>query len=250
MKKCFFFFFSTVLFCVLAWSAMAADKITQDMADFDSFYAAALFFTSNENRTSSKKAMKQLDAQWAAFKKILSRNFPHDRPSRSDLAIINQMIEDAVRNTRLNARPSEVYEILKGVRISFFHLRKRNSIDYYLDYLTKFYLSMEPIFITAIYKKPETFTNETIQVMTTRLSEAAKDWHQATMAHFDQRLFSFSAAREESRKELVNKVTESISRLKTALDAQDRLVILQEIASVESNFNKLYFLFGDTQISD
>jgi len=245
MKRCCQFIFAAVLILGWAQTAAAAGRLVKDMVALDRIYIAALSLTGEENKLVAKKIIKQLETQWLTFKKCHLSDFREDRSAKVDFAEINQMIEDAARVTRLNGRLSEVHEILEGVRIIFLHLRNRNSIDYYLDYLTRFHISMETIMLIVKSKNAETLTGDNILAVKIQSSKAMQAWKEATKADFDRALFLFTLDRETKRKEYMENMTESLGRLRQALESDDRVAIVSAALSAQANFDKLYALFGD-----
>jgi hypothetical protein len=247
MKRHFLFIIGIILILEMASTVFAAGRLEKDMVAFDKVYVAALSLTGDDNRTITKKIMKSLEQDWQTFKKNHFPDFSDDQSAKIDFAEISQMIDDAARIARLNGKLSEVQEILEGVRINFLHLRQRNSIDYYLDYLTKFHESMEPMVALARGKTPETLTSGNISTMRIEFSECSQDWQETLKAKFDASLFSFTEDMDIKRKGYLNSGTETLDRLRQALESENRAAIIQEAAAVQANFTGLFFLFGSLE---
>jgi hypothetical protein len=247
MKRYFLFIIGSFLILEMASMSMAASKLEKDMVAFDKVYVAALSLSGDDNRTMTKKVMKSLEQQWQTFKKNHFPDFNDDQSAKIDFAEISQMIDDAARIARLNGKLSEVQEILEGVRINFLHLRQRNSIDYYLDYLTKFHESMEPMVAQAQGKTQETLTSGNVSTMKIQFSECSQDWQEALKAKFDNSLFSFTEDMEAKRKGYLSSGTEALDRLRQALESENKIAIIQEAEAVRANFAQLFALFGSLE---
>lgn len=245
-RRCFSIFLAVL---ILSWAqtAVTAGRLVKDMVALDRIYIAALSLTGEENKLVVKKIIKQLETQWFSFKKYHLSDFREDRSAKIDFAEINQMIEDSARITMLNGRLSEVHEILEGVRITFSHLRRRNSIDYYLDYLTEFHISMEGIILLVKSKNAETLTGDNILSMKIQLNAAMQAWNEATRAKFDSGLFLLTPDSETKRQEYIKNTTEDLDRLRQALKNEERAAIIAAALSAQANFDELYALFGNTE---
>lgn len=245
-------FTATIILCAVLYlfvssDVQAAGRLEKEMADLDKIYIAALKVTAVDDKVMSRKVMKALETHWFSFAKKHLHDFADDNSTKVDFAQIHQMIEDAAQITRLNGKLSEVHEILDGVRIIFFHLRQRNSIDYYPDYLMKFNESLEPIAAIARNKTPETLSGGNIATIRRQFDEFAQNWNGVIKAHFDAAIFSFTGDMNAKRKEYIAKETEAITRLQQALGNEDRAAIIREAATISANFNNLYNLFGSTE---
>jgi hypothetical protein len=245
MKRCCLLIFIAVLILGVTPTASAASKLVKDMIALDRIYIATLSLTGAEVKTRSKRLIILLVGQWRSFKKSHWHDFPEDRLAKVNFAEINQMIEDAARMARQNGNPAEIHEILGGIGITFLHLRQRNSIDYYLDYFTKFQESMEAMMMITKSKNRETLNGDNICTMKIRFRESMKYWNEAIKAPFNRELFSFSAARETKLKEYISNETQDLGILRQALENEDRAAIIQGADAVWAGFTRLYALFGD-----
>jgi hypothetical protein len=247
MRKYFFIILWICLIsCISGW-VQAAGTLEKDIAALDRVYIAALTVTAADDRIMSKKVMKALETHWFAFAKKHLPDFADDNSTKVDFAQINQMIDDAAQITRLNGKLSEVHEILDDVRIIFFHLRQRNSIDYYLDYLMKFDESLAPITAIVRSKTQDTLSGSNIAALKLRINDLSQDWNEVIKAHFDAAVFSFSVETDAKRREYIIKETESLVRLQQALGNENKTAIIQEAAVIQDDFNHLYALFGSTE---
>jgi hypothetical protein len=245
MRKYFLFAWGIVLFLSAAIPLHAAGLVEKDMAAFDKVYIPALALTSQTNKTAAEKAMKLTVEQWAIFKKKHANTFNKNQSDKADLAIIDQLITDAERIVRVNEKTDEAHEILEGVRNTFLKIRERNSIDYYIDYTTKFHEPMEVIVLTAKGKTPETLTETMLLKIKDNFKVAQQDWENLQKASFDPALFSFDAKKDAQRQEYIKAETEAMSRLKSALESSNKGSIIKAAMGIKPNFVNLFLLFGD-----
>jgi hypothetical protein len=247
MRKCFYIILSIALISCISASAFAAGHLEKEMADLDRIYIAALSITASDNRAMSKKVMKALETHWFAFAKKHLPDFAADNSTKVDFAQINQMIDDAAQITRLNGKLSEVHEILNGVRVVFFHLRQRNSINYYLDYLMKVDEALGPIAAIVRSKTQDTLSGSNIATIKLQFDEFSRDWNEVIKARFDAAVFSFTPDMDAKRREYIVAETDSITRLRQALENENKAAIIMEVATVSDSFNSLYALFGSIE---
>lgn len=245
MKKCFLLILGIVLILSTALPVEAASPLEKDMAVFDRAYITALVSTSQGKRISSKKAMERTMDEWATFKKNHANDLRKTTADRADLVIINQMLSDARRIVRQNGRLDEAHIILDGVRDVFLKIRKRNSIDYYLDYITGFHKPMNNVVLTAKGKTSETLTDPMVSKIQYNFKAASQSWENLQKASFDPELFSFDAKKEAQRLACIKAETEALNELKKALDKDDKETIIKAAANIKSNFDNLFSLFGD-----
>lgn len=245
MKKYFLLVLGTVLFLSAAASLPAAGLLEKDMAAFDKVYIPALALTSQGNRAIAKKAVDLTQAEWKIFKKKHAPAFNKSKADKADLAKIDQMISDAERTVRLNGKLDDAHEILEGVRNTFLLIRQRNSIDYYIDYTTRFHEPMEAILLTAKGKTPETLTEAMLLKIKDNFKMARQDWENLQKASFDPALFSFSAEKDAQRQGYIKAETEAMSKLEKALEGGDKGEIIKASMGIKSNFVSLFLMFGD-----
>jgi hypothetical protein len=245
MRKYCLLFWAILLFFSAALTALAAGQLEKDMAAFDRVYIPALALTSQDNKAAAKKAIALTKAGWGVFKKKHAGAFKKSKPDKRDLAIIDQMITDAERTVRSNGKLAEAHEILEGVRDTFLAIRKRNSIDYYLDYTTRFHEPMETIVLTAMGKTADTLTDAMLRKIKSNFSIAEPAWKKLQSAAFDPVLFSFDAKKDAQRLDYIKAEAEAMGRLKIALDSGDKGAIIKAAPGIKSNFMQLLLMFGD-----
>jgi hypothetical protein len=245
MRKFFLLAWGIVLLLSAAMPLQAASILEKDMVAFDKVYIPALALTSQTNKAAAEKAMKLTVEQWALFKNKHAETFSKNNTDKADLAIIDKLIADAERSVRVNEKTDEAHEILEGVRDALLRIRERNSIDYYVDYTTKFHEPMEAIVLTAKGKTPETLTEAMLLKIKDNFKVARQDWDNLQKASFDPALFSFDAKKDARRQDYIKAETEAMSKLKNALDSDDKGSIIKAAMGIKSNFVNLFLLFGD-----
>jgi hypothetical protein len=139
----------------------------------------------------------------------------------------------------------KAHEILEDIQIVFMKLRKRNNIDYYIDYLTEFHEPMEAIVLTVKDKTPETLTNGDIREIQISLNEALPIWGKIENLKFDEKLFGFAADKTIKMKSYVQGESGALNRLKQVIASKDRKLIIQASVAIKSNFANLFMMFGD-----
>lgn len=245
MKKYIFFVICSFAVGVAGSVVWAASSTQREMVALDKIYIVALAATNQGDREMSEKSMKMLATQWQSFKKKNLRAFNRDKKAGADFAAIGKMIDTAARIVKQNGNLNDAHESLEGVRITLMHLRKRNSIDYYIDHLTKFHEPMETAVLLAKSKTPETLSSEDIRMIKDLLVQSRQDWEMIKNADFDRILFSFSAEKDARRKEYIEAETKALHSLTQVLEGEDKAAIIKATMAIKPNFAKLFVLFGD-----
>ncbi|PKN71009.1 MAG: hypothetical protein CVU54_03245 [Deltaproteobacteria bacterium HGW-Deltaproteobacteria-12] len=245
MRKYFLLASVIGLFLSASLPLLAAGQLEKEMAALDKVYIPALALTSQANKAAAEKAVKLTADQWTQFKKNNAAIFSKNKADQADLAIIDQLMADAERSVRVNEKTDEAHEILEGVRNTLLKIRERNSIDYYIDYTTKFHEPMEEIVLTAKGRTPETLTDTMLLKIRDNFKVARQDWKNLQNASFDPALFSFDAKKDARRKAYIQAETEAMDRLKNALEGGDKGSIIKAALGIKPNFVNLFLLFGD-----
>ncbi len=245
MRKYFLLGLVAISFLITATPLPAASLLEKDMADFDKVYIPALALTNQTNKVAAQKAIALTIAQWESFKKKHAGDFRAHKDDKADLATIGQIIVDAENILKLNGKLEDTHEILEGVRNTFLTIRKRNSIDYYIDYTTKFHEVMEIIVLTAKGKTAETLTDIMLLKIRDNFQVAQQNWKNLQSASFDPELFSFSVEKDAQRKDYIKAQTEAMSKLQKALDDEDKGAIIKAAMGIKPNFVSLFLMFGD-----
>lgn len=245
MKKILLFTLGTMLFLTTAIPLSAASRLEKDMVAFDKAYIPALALTSQTNKAATEKAMKLMVAQWSVFKKKHAKTFNRNKADKANLAVIDKLISDAEHIVRENEKTDEAHEVLEGVRNTFLKIRERNSINYYIDYTTKFHEPMEAIVLIAKGKTAETLTEEMLLKIKDNFKVAQQDWENLQNASFDPALFSFSAEKDAQRLGYIKAETEAMNKLINALENGNKGGIIKAAMGIKPNFVSLFLMFGD-----
>ncbi|MGV8058150.1 MAG: hypothetical protein AB2L12_09030 [Smithellaceae bacterium] len=245
MRKYFLLTLGIVLFLSTALPLLAASRLEKDMTAFDKAYIPALVLTNQGDKAASEKAMKLTMAQWLVFKKRYAKFFNKKKADKEDLKVIAIMIADADRTIKFEGKLDDAHETLEGVRNTFLKIRQRNSIDYYIDYITKFHKPMEAIVFTAQGKTAETLTDPMLLKIKGNFKVAKQSWQKLQNASFDPALFSFSAGKDAQRLSYIQAETETMNKLGKALEGGDKGEIIKAAMEIKSNFVSLFLMFGD-----
>jgi hypothetical protein len=245
MRKYLLLALGSLLFFSTSMPLLAASRLEKDMAAFDKAYIPALALTSQGDKEASEKAMKLTMAQWSVFKKRYAKFFTRKKADKEDMKVIAIMIADADHKIKSEGKLDDAHETLEEVRNTFLKIRKRNSIDYYLDYTTKFEVPMEAIFLTARGKTAETLTDAMVLKIKDNVKIARQNWGNLQNASFDPALFSFTAKKDAQRLGYIQAETEAMNRLEKALGGGNKEEIIKSALGIKSNYVSLFLLFGD-----
>ena len=245
MKKFIIFVFNFIMILMVSSVVLAATVLEKDTVALDKIYIVALSVTNQDDLNMSQKAMKLLVPQWQSFNKKHLRDFSHDKTAKADFAKISRMINDAARIVQQNGQLNDAHESLEGVRNTLLTLRKRNSIDYYIDFLTKFHEPMENAALLAKGKTPETLSSENISMIKNLLAECLRDWEAVKEAKFDADLFNFPPEKDKKRQEYIEAETQALDKLKQVLEGENKEAIIKTTMAIKPNFAQLFIMFGD-----
>lgn len=245
MKKLLLFVLGTLLLSSTALPLSAATRLEKDMVAFDKAYITALALTSQTSKTAAEKAMKLTADQWAQFKKQHAKTFSKNKADKAALTAIGKLISDAERIVKENEKTDEAHEVLEGVRSAFLKIRERNSMDYYIDYTTKFHEPMEAVVLTAKGKTAESLTEEMLLKIKDNFQIAQRDWEKLKNASFDPALFDFSAQKDAQRLGYIRAETEALNKLQSALESGNKGEIIKAAMGIKPNFVNLFLMFGD-----
>lgn len=235
------------VFAVLlsAAAAVANETLMKDFAAFDRAFIPPLALTNQEKLNPSKKSMMFLKENWAAFKGKHYEANPKDAQWKADLDKVESSIREAGRIIETGRNLMEAHERLEEIRYAFMALRKRNSMDYYLDHLSEFHEHMEAIMHTATERDAGSLSPKDKEYLGKECTQASGIWDRIQGLPFDAALFGFNDQRLAEMKDLVRKESEAIGRLKTALGGSDNALIIKSAKEVRPNYANLYKMFGD-----
>ncbi|MBN2038977.1 MAG: hypothetical protein JW864_02980 [Spirochaetes bacterium] len=224
----------------------ARQYLLTDFVNLDKSYVPALFLTNKEKSDPSKKAVGRLITEWVSFKgKYYDFNKDDEQWSR-DFDTVEQSIRAAEKIVSSNGDLIEAYEILKNVRHTFIKTRRRNNIEYYIDYLTDFHSPMDHITAQVMGKKPEALTGKNIDEIKEALPEAKRLWEALKNAEFDEDLFVFNKDKVKEMQKLVLAVTKNLEELESAVKSKpDKAKIIELSLSTGESFSFFFMLFGN-----
>lgn len=223
-----------------------SDKFISDFVCFDRAYIPALFLTNMDKLNPSKKAMENLKTEWASFKGKYYYYEKDDTKWTKDFDKVEESIMLADKIISSGNKLIEAHEILENVRYTFLEMRKRNNIDYFIDYLTEFHDPMEHIVLRAKGKIPKTLKDNDIEFLEKSFPEAADKWNALKNAGFNNDIFHFNDERLTNMKDVIIAETKAMDALKSALNNKsDKANLIKNAVGIKKNFVLLFELFGD-----
>ncbi|MBW1848278.1 MAG: hypothetical protein JRG81_15420 [Deltaproteobacteria bacterium] len=222
------------------------DTLINDFVKFDKAYTPALFLTNLEKLNPSKKSIAKLKEEWSSFKGKYYEYYKEDPQWSRDFDKVDQSIMEADKIISSNGDLIEAHEALENIRYTFIKTRRRNNIDYYIDYITDFHDPMEHIVLRAKGKTPETLKEEDIEFIENSLPEVLKLWDAIKSAKFDKDLFFFNEEKVKKMQGIIKAETMALEDLKGALKNKSaKENIIKKAIGIKKNFALLFKLFGD-----
>jgi hypothetical protein len=245
MKKLYLIIRLLTLICIcLLFSTCTKKDIQKDFASFDRVYIPALSMTNQGEKEQSKTTMLSLKENWKAFKDKYYKYNSKDSQWEKSFNDVDQKIIQADEIVNSDGNLSKAHESLEGIRTIFMELRKKNNMDYYVDYLTEFHEPMEAIVLTVKGKTPDTLTNADIEKLQKLLPDALSIWNRLDSAKFDKSVFGFSDEKSELMRKHIKQEFESLNKLKDSIVSGDKKMIIQSAMGVKPNFVNVFLLFG------
>jgi hypothetical protein len=226
-------------------TGFATDDLMKDFVSFDRAFIPPLAFTNQEKVKPSKKGMGILKENWTTFKARHYEANPKDPQWKKDLDGIEERILRAGRIVASEKSLMEAHEILEEIRYVFMNLRKRNGMDYYIDHLSEFHGHMEAIMHTASERDAGSFTTKDGEYIDRECGQAVKIWERIQTLPFDKLLFGFDDQKVAAMRDLMEKETQALQRLKKALEGEDKARIIESAKKIRPNYAQLYKMFGD-----
>ena len=138
MKKILVLVGISILFLTTAASAGSQTDLIKAFVSFDQAFIPPLAITNQEKVKPSKKAMAILNQNWSHFKAAYENHNPADPDWKKDFDYADAQIKKANATVNSGKDLFSAHETLESVRIQFMELRRRNKIDYYVDWLCFF----------------------------------------------------------------------------------------------------------------
>lgn len=223
--------------------------MARDMVLFDRMYIPALMLTWQGQRTSASHALAELAVHWRGFRARYDDFNPDDSYQDSDFDFIQLMIAEARDMVDQGEDLTEAARILGGVRSVFLRLRRRNSITYFLDYLTAMYEPVKTIHRAAQDQTPESLTIAHVDEMRVALPEALRMWKKVARTSFNSELFGFDQERETQlyacialEEKALHQLQEILATIKTLANEAR---IIDTALQVRQGYDRVLRLFGD-----
>lgn len=223
--------------------------MAHDMVLFDRMYIPALMLIWQGQREPASHAIAELAAHWRAFRTRYTSFNPDDVYQDSDFDFIQLMIAEARDMVNQGEDLTEAARILGGVRSVFLRLRRRNSITYFLDYLTAMYEPVKTIHRAAHDQTPESLTIAHVDEMRVALPEALRVWKKVARASFDAELFGFDQERKTQLHACIALEEKALHQLQEILASIKTLAnearIIEAALQVRQGYDRVLQLFGD-----
>jgi len=223
-------------------------ELLNDFVTLDQAYVPVLFLTNMEKLNPSKESMQRLNQVWSTFKDKYYTYNSDDSQWKKDLDKIDQIVREASGIVTANGNLIAAHETLEEVRYTLFDTRRRNGIDYFVDYLTDFHDPMEHIVLRAKGKTPQTLTDDDIADIEESLPHTMALWHKVINANFDKALYGFDGDKYDQMQATIQAETQSLEELKSALNEKsDKEMIIKKSMGIKKNFAQLFSMFGNFQ---
>jgi hypothetical protein len=227
----------------LSASAVLAD-IVKDSAALDKAYIPALALTGQNEPEKTRAAMDKLKAAWAVYASAHRQHKAADEAWNKGFADIDSVITKADAIVARGTNVTEAHDNLEQVRIILMQLRRKNGIDYFVDYQTAFHEPMEAIVLAVKGKTPATLNTQDVDKIRGLIPPLDARWSALQNARFDPQQFGFDSARSAKLQQLIGAETQAIAGLKTALAEPDKAALIERAAAIKPPFAQMFMLFG------
>jgi hypothetical protein len=229
---------AVVFISCAAFSARAADPVTDAMQDAYAPYRAALFKTNSASQADAQQAITQAQQSWGR----LSARFgaappaPYDRDAAfaASLAEVSKVYARAAEQIAAN-QLAAAHETLEHARDIMAEVRRRNQVIVYSDHMNAYHAEMERVINegSKALAQPNgipqlTASAGVLGYLAGRLTTEAPDTYTKN-AEFTS---------------LAKAVQQSVGDLQAALLAQDATAAKAAIQKLKSPYGKLFLKFG------
>jgi hypothetical protein len=238
---------STLLLSIASAQEPSADKhaaLLTDFAAFDRAYVPALALTKRGTLPQCRPAMGRLKVAWQELSDKHADSVPSDPTWKTDFGQVAQLIEQAEQRLAEDDQ-QEAHEQLEGVRELLMKARRRNGIDYYLDYLTIFHDTMEKIVMPATAKAEKgdrQLSPAELAEMRSLLQQANQEWQTVTQTALPTGLFPVESA---AARKMIQAEQRALRALEDALNHGDEKSIISAAQAIKPPFARLFMAFGD-----
>lgn len=221
------------------------DVVLREMVALDRVYIPVLAFTSQDKLEASRKSMKRLVQGWDDFKTNTLDMHKLDPLWDEDMDKVENYIRVAEDIVHQGVSIKSAHDELEHIRNVMLHVRERNDMDYFPDYLTRFHESMEAIVLTVKGKTSEQLTDAQVNEIKLEVEKAYLLWQDVISAKLEPKLFGFSPQQMIQIEKLKLDELRAIEELQRALVSGDNDNIISYGVAIKPVFAKLFMMFGD-----
>lgn len=221
-----------------AFSAFAADAVTDAMQAAYGPYRVALFKTNSNSQSEAQLAMTQAQQTWGKLATQFGSKppAPYDRDTAfaASLADVSKVYAKAAEQVAAN-QLTAAHETLEAARDIMAQLRRRNQVVVFSDHMNAYHSEMEHVLIDGgkTLALPNGMQQLTAQV--------------GALTYLSKKLSSEAPVNYSSNSEfaeLLKAVDKSVLDLQAALFAQNASAIKDAMGKLKVPYSKLFLKFG------
>jgi soluble cytochrome b562 len=236
---------TVVMGMALLLMGLNSGTLLDDFARFDKAFIPPLSLTNQEKVEPSRKAMGILNEEWGAFKSKYYDANPEDARWKESFDRIGAQIDKADRIVADGKDLIQAHEALEEIRVITMDLRKRNDMNYFIDPLTEFHVSMEELSHFGADNTPDLVRDKDLEHLKGVAQQAADLWQAIQQADFNADTFGFSEEKTAKMQELMKAEADALNNLMPALQRGDKAAAIQAAKGVKAPYARLYTMFGD-----
>ncbi|MFH1826356.1 MAG: hypothetical protein ABH823_03605 [bacterium] len=226
------------------------DQLLRDMGQLDRLYVPLFVFTNLHKQRESELAFERFNKQWAGFyakyhglvltygENITDKYWPED------LETINKSI-GSIESFVAQGWLTDANRQLRQIRLVFMDLRRRNSLDYYLDSLITFQDAMDEVLV--FLRGKNRLSDRDLDQLREVFRIAQGSLIEAENVEFDFGPFGFDEEKKEAIRKRIREEQKLLAGLAAALSSANIDKIFQSSLELKPNFMVLYKAFGDFQ---
>ncbi|HUX38114.1 MAG TPA: hypothetical protein VMV44_09470 [Rectinemataceae bacterium] len=242
--------FRTLVLSLLSLSSFAlfaqTAKLDQAMVALDRAYIPALGLSGQPSELARATiALAAFEKAWTGFRDGPAAEPGFDSRWKEDLAIIDGDLAEAKKALLVEGKGPEAHEALEGVRMTLLAARQRQSIPYFLDYVTLYHNSMEDILNGKPVKPLKDWSDSERLAFAADLDIGIARWN---MVRAKEGLLPEMDLSEKARATYASQwqtIGVLMSDIKAALASGDEKALVAKLVQLKPNFTKTFFLFGD-----
>lgn len=236
---------------LLALSSCIFDMHTEiktSMAVFDQAYVQALLNTKNGSINEAENSLDILKSRWAVFQENYAQ-YKDNSDWKTGLeevsAIINESYNTFNKPGPAGERLLQTHEDLERIRSKLLTLRRANGIDYFLDYLTVFYRTMERSYEIYFQELDNEDTIHMAKVYQNRLEDEAAPIKR--LKGFDKEVFGFSESELIVLKSHIDSLDNAVGDLEELMDQApfDEKKGMDPILNVRQRYLNIFKMFAN-----